>query len=151
MLKYHIIKGITDIETPKNNEMVETPVFCKVPRFFMEEGAFFHILNNTEFEKILAHRLFSKRVSPDIKRMYIHGELKNKIDGDLCVFISGIIKDVEIQDAFVFDTQNKKHKARIVMTVWNDDRYAYIISDKEDAEMRLNEIKSTVESHDGSI
>jgi len=125
--------------------------FNNVPTFFLEPQSFLGMLDSNSIEKFSKIKSLFKRETPNIKKIYIHGALEDELGYDLCVFISGIIKDVEIQDAFVFDTQNKKHKARIVMTVWNGNRYAYIISDKEDAEMRLNEIKSTVESHDGSI
>lgn len=65
----------------------------------------------------------------------VHGHLEFELGFDICSFVSGEIKDIEFQNAIIFDLNDVKHDAKIVLAHDEQDRiYGYIVSPEEDLE-----------------
>jgi hypothetical protein len=85
---------------------------------------------------------------PKIKSFYVHGLLEDELKYDICEFVSGEIKDVEVQDAKIFDLYDKSHDAKIVLVHDKENNiYGYLVSPKENLVDISNTMKQLIDTY----
>jgi hypothetical protein len=103
------------------------------PTFIINHPSFLGLPVNQDEDRI--ERYCKTRSCPKIESLYVHGHLEFELGFDICSFVSGEIKDIEFQNTIIFDLNDVKHDAKIVLVHDEQDRiYGYIVSPEEDLE-----------------
>jgi hypothetical protein len=85
---------------------------------------------------------------PAIKSFFIDGQLEDELGYDICSFVSGEIKDVEVQDAQIYNFKGDLYPAKIVLVHdKNNDIYGYLISTEDNVKDVIQHMKNLLEKY----
>ena len=123
------------MEVNKPTFVIQHPSFLGIP-FKIDEA------DDNRIKKYL-----KERICPTIRSFYVHGELELRLEFDICSFVSGEIKEIEEQEAIIFDINDNPHEAKIILVDYNKKLFGYLVAPEEDSKKIKNEMIRKLEKY----
>lgn len=117
-----------------------------IPTFVIDSPTFLGIGCEEDINRM--NKYYKTRLSPVIKSFFIHGQLEDELGYDICSFVSGEIKDVEVQDAQIYDSKGELYPAKFVLVHdKNNDIYGYLVSTEDNVKYTVQHMKNLLEKY----